>query len=201
MGTTACAISFDVQEDGEDNEEAKDKNTEEEEKEAHEEDHVATLDTTIVLKGVGAGEPTQEEHAILAKAFVAAYNDVHWKDHHYLDNAEIPFIAAREAEATSASSNTLVLDIVSPVQLWWKYRGWYIPNALCRHCPDDDAMGTANMEFDVQTIPSNAFDKEAIEVAFCRKIQNSSSNKLASTESCSIAIETLLEEASKSVVG
>ena len=39
---------------------------------------VATDDSTIILKGIGAGNATKEEQAILAKAFVSAYNDVHW---------------------------------------------------------------------------------------------------------------------------
>lgn len=172
--TTACSIAFDAEVNA-------DKTTETESDNNN--DPVATLDTTIVLKGVGSGEATQEEQAILAKAFVAAYNDVHWKDNHYLNDAEIPFIAANDA----SDSNTLVLDIVTPVMIWL----W--PGFLCRHCPDDDAMGISAADFDVQTIRSNAFDKEAIEVAFCRKIQgNSVSKKLAAAESCSLAVETIL---------
>ena len=52
-------------------------------------------------------------------------------------------------------------------------------------------MGLA--QFDVQTIRSNDFDKEAIEVAFCRKLQgNMVSEKLAAATSCSLAVETIL---------
>lgn len=171
--TTACSISFDT-----------DVNVEEIAKDDGNSEPIAALDTTIVLKGVASGETTQEEKAILAKAFVAAYNDVHWKDNHYLNDAEIPFLASRE-NAADADSNTLVLDIVTPVMIWiW-------PDIRCRMCPDDDAMGLA--QFDVQTIRSNDFDKEAIEVAFCRKIQgNLVSDKLAAATSCSLAVETIL---------
>ena len=168
--TNACSISFDDQVDA-------DKT-----KTSEQHDPVATLDTTIILKGIGSGETTHEEQAILAKAFVAAYNDVHWKDSHYLNDAQIPFIAANE----KSDSNTLVLDVVTPVMIYL-WPGWW-----CRHCPDDDAMGMAAANFDVQNIRSNDFDKEAVEVAFCRKIQNSSSTKLASAESCSLAVETIL---------
>lgn len=172
--TNACSISFDDHVDVEKIETNDEKS-----------EPVATLDTTIVLKGVGDGEFTQEEQAILAKAFVAAYNDVHWKDNHYLNDAAIPFIAANE----KSDSNTLVLDVVNPVMLW---TSWWYPAILCRHCPDDDAMGMDAANFDVQTIRTNDFDKQAIEVAFCRKVKNSSSTKLASAESCSLAVETIL---------
>ena len=205
--TTTCSISFDTKVD-------MDKISHSSKSDSNN-DSVATLDTTIVLKGVGSGETTQEEQAILAKAFVAAYNDVHWNENHFLEDAEIPFIAARDA----SDSNTLVFDVVTPI-LWHirrksQYRGrlptptarwgeegmddytahgagllhWDMP--WCRWCPDDDAMNLAN--FDVETFRSNNFDKEAIEAAFCKKIQgNSVSDKLASAESCSLAVETII---------
>jgi len=75
-------------------------------------------------------------------------------------------------------TNTLILDIVSPVEAF-----------LCRHCPDDDAMGS---QFNLESLNSSAFDKKAVEVAFCNKIQNSVSNKLANTKSCSIAVESVM---------
>jgi len=159
---------------------------------------VATVDSTIILKGVGAGDATKEEQAILAKAFVSAYNDVHWGANHYLADAEIPFTAATgnpdgflcrhcpdddSMGGRVQQTNTLVLDIVSPVEAF-----------LCRHCPDDDAMGS---QFNLESLNSSAFDKKAIEVAFCNKIQNSVSNKLAATKSCSIAVESVIDVASK----
>ena len=69
----------------------------------------------IILKGVSAGDATKEEQAILAKAFVSAYNDVHWGANHYLTDAEIPFTAATRSPE----------------------------GFMCRHCPDDDSMGGA----------------------------------------------------------
>ena len=106
--------------------------------------------------------------------------------------AEIPFTAATgspdgflfrhcpdcDAMGGVMQTNTLVLDIVSPVEAF-----------LCRHCPDDDAMGS---QFDLQSLNSNAFDKKAVEVAFCNKIQRSVSKKLASTKLCSIAVESII---------
>eukprot|EP00531_Pseudo-nitzschia_arenysensis_P015560 CAMPEP_0116133100 /NCGR_PEP_ID=MMETSP0329-20121206/9921_1 /TAXON_ID=697910 /ORGANISM="Pseudo-nitzschia arenysensis, Strain B593" /LENGTH=347 /DNA_ID=CAMNT_0003627699 /DNA_START=275 /DNA_END=1318 /DNA_ORIENTATION=- len=177
--TTACSISFDADVKIEAKVDSK-----ESPKDDGNSEPIAALDTTIVLKGVASGETTQEEKAILAKAFVAAYNDVHWKDNHYLNDAEIPFIASR-ANAANDDSNTLVFDVQTPVLMWiW-------PDFRCRMCPDDDAMGLA--QFDVQTIRSNDFDKEAIEVAFCRKLQgNMVSEKLAAATSCSLAVETIL---------
>eukprot|EP00532_Pseudo-nitzschia_australis_P015667 CAMPEP_0168247670 /NCGR_PEP_ID=MMETSP0141_2-20121125/1034_1 /TAXON_ID=44445 /ORGANISM="Pseudo-nitzschia australis, Strain 10249 10 AB" /LENGTH=538 /DNA_ID=CAMNT_0008183497 /DNA_START=216 /DNA_END=1833 /DNA_ORIENTATION=+ len=153
---------------------------------------VATIGSTIILKGVGAGNATTEEQAILAKAFVSTYNDVHWGANHYLTDAEIPFTAATgspdgflcrhcpddDAMGGAMQTNTLILDIVSPVEAF-----------LCRHCPDDDAMGS---QFNLESLNSSAFDKKAIEVAFCNKIQNSVSNKLANTKSCSIAVESVM---------
>ena len=155
---------------------------------------VATLDTTIILKGVGAGESTQSEQAILAKAFVSAYNDVHWSTNHYLADAEIPFTASTDPSGflcnhcpdddamggVARDTNTLVFNIVTPVEAF-----------LCNHCPDDDAMGS---QFDASVLNSNAFDKKAVEVAFCRKIQNSVSSKLSSAKSCSLAVETIVTD-------
>jgi hypothetical protein len=165
---------------------------------------VATIDSTIILKGVGAGDATQEEKALLAKAFVSAYNDVHWGANHYLTDAEIPFTAASGspesflcrhcpdddamggAAAAAKKTNTLVFDVITPVEAF-----------LCRHCPDDDSMGS---QFDIEALNSNAFDKKAVEVAFCNKIQNSVSEKLAATKSCSIAVESVIADASKTKV-
>ena len=158
---------------------------------------VATLDSTLILKGVGAGEATQQERAVLAKAFVSAYNDVHWGTNHYLADAEISLVASTNKNdpdgflcrhcpdddsmgGRAASANTMILDIVTPVEAF-----------LCRHCPDDDAMG--NNGFDANALESGAFDKKALEVAFCRKIQNNPvSAKLASVQSCSLAVETII---------
>jgi len=160
---------------------------------------VATIDSTIILKGVGAGDATQEEKAILAKAFVSAYNDVHWGANHYLSDAEIPFAAVTGSPddflcrhcpdddsmggaSAAKKTNTLVFDVVTPVEAF-----------LCRHCPDDDSMGSM---FDLQALNSNTFDKKAVEVAFCSKIKNSVSIKLAATKSCSIAVESMIASAS-----
>ena len=60
---------------------------------------------------------------------------------------------------------------------------------MCRHCPDDDSMGS---QFNLESLKSNDFDKKAVEVAFCNKIQNSVSDKLAATKSCSIAVESVI---------
>ena len=154
---------------------------------------VATLDTTIILKGVAADkEVNQGEQAILAKAFVSAYNYVHWSANHYLSDAEIPFVAATDPSGFLCNhcpdddsmggqvrdTNTLVFNIVTPVEAF-----------LCNHCPDDDAMGS---QFDTSVLTSNAFDKKAVEVAFCKKLQKSPSTKLASAKSCSLAVETVV---------
>lgn len=155
---------------------------------------VATLDSTLLLKGVGMGETTMQERAVLAKAFVSAYNDVHWGANHYLADAEISMITSTNNDPDGflcrhcpdddsmggRSSNTMILDIVTPVEAF-----------LCRHCPDDDAMGSNG--FDANALESSDFDKKALEVAFCRKIQNNPvSAKLASAKSCSLAVETII---------
>eukprot|EP00536_Pseudo-nitzschia_multiseries_P007911 jgi/Psemu1/19047/gm1.19047_g len=181
----SCAIRFDANEE-------KKRSSNSNKRVSSATNTVATVDSTIILKGVGAGDATKEEQAILAKAFVSAYNDVHWGANHYLTDAEIPFTASTgspdgflcrhcpddDAMGGAVQTNTLVLDIVSPVEAF-----------LCRHCPDDDAMGS---NFDIQSLNSNAFDKKAVEVAFCSKIQKSTSKKLASTKSCSIAVESVI---------
>ena len=166
-------------------------------------DTVATIDSTIILKGVGAGDATKEEQAILAKAFVSAYNDIHWDSNRFLMDAEIPFTASTEspdgflcrhcpdddsmgaAAASTKETNTMAFDVVTPVKAF-----------LCRHCPDDDAMGSSNLG-NLEVLGSNDFDKKAVEVAFCNKIRNSVSHKLAATKSCSIAVETVVAIDSK----
>jgi len=191
----SCAIRFDVDDET--------KKTNNKQRVSSATNKVATIDSTIILKGAGAGDPTKEEQAILAKAFVSAYNDVHWGANHYLTDAEIPFTAATGSpdgflcrhcpdddsmggqETTAMQTNTLVLDIVSPIEAF-----------LCRHCPDDDAMGGTSQFNLLESLGSSAFDKKAVEVAFCNKIQNSVSNKLAATKSCSIAVESVIAVAS-----
>ena len=73
----------------------------------------ATLDSTLVLKGVQAGDVTKDELALIAKAYVSAYNDVNFESGHYMSDAEIPF-------------NTPTTNY-----------------PICRYCPDDDSMGGA----------------------------------------------------------
>jgi hypothetical protein len=148
---------------------------------------VATIDSTIILKGVGVGDATKEE-------LVSAYNDVHWDANHFLADAEIPFTAATESpdgflcrhcpdddstrRSVAKQTNTMMLDVVTPVKAF-----------LCRHCPDDDSMGS---QFNLESLNLNAFDKKAVEVAFCNKIQNSVSDNLSATKSCSIAVESVI---------
>merc|ERR1712039_707486 len=74
---------------------------------------VGTIDSTLILKGVSGDVSSKNELAIIAKAFVSAYNDVHWDADHYLADAEIPFTA-----------------------------GTPDPDSImCKFCPDDDSMG------------------------------------------------------------
>jgi hypothetical protein len=54
---------------------------------------VATLDSTLILKGVAGDATTKDELALIAKAYVSAYNDVHFESGRYLSDAEIPFSA------------------------------------------------------------------------------------------------------------
>ena len=145
---------------------------------------VATIGSTIILKGAGAGETTQEEKALLAKAFVSAYNDVHWDANHYLSDAEIPFVANSAIANENASINTLVLEVQTPVLIWL----W--PGFLCRHCPDDDAMGTNLVGADELSLDSEK--KTAVEKLFLHKIQSSVSEKLAGTHSVSFAIDSVV---------
>eukprot|EP00535_Pseudo-nitzschia_heimii_P012686 CAMPEP_0197195966 /NCGR_PEP_ID=MMETSP1423-20130617/32104_1 /TAXON_ID=476441 /ORGANISM="Pseudo-nitzschia heimii, Strain UNC1101" /LENGTH=468 /DNA_ID=CAMNT_0042649729 /DNA_START=100 /DNA_END=1507 /DNA_ORIENTATION=+ len=164
---------------------------------------VADIESTLILKGVGAGEATEEERAVLVKAFVSAYNDVHWDANHHLTDAKIAMIKSSSnddpdgflcrhcpdddsmggraaAETNADPTSTMILDIVTPVEAF-----------LCRHCPDDDAAGSAG--FDSKALESDAFDRKALEVAFCSKIQsNPVSSKLATVRSCNLAIETVI---------
>jgi hypothetical protein len=187
------------------------------------------LDSEVILKGT-IGEPTAEDMEFIGKAFVASYNDVHWEVGHYMTGAHavdfkgpdsflcrhcpdddsmggaaastnvfevqtpVGFLcrhcpdddAMGGAAAAAKKTNTLVFDVITPVEAF-----------LCRHCPDDDSMGS---QFDIEALNSNAFDKKAVEVAFCNKIQNSVSEKLAATKSCSIAVESVIADASKTKV-
>lgn len=168
---------------------------------------VGNIDSTIILKGAGSGDVTKEEQAIIAKAFVSAYNEVHYGENYLMTDAEIPFTAASEmwhprhsvfcnwcpdddALGGASEINTLVLDIVSPVEMWHPRH-----SIFCNWCPDDDATDAA---FNLDSLYSTAFDKKAVEVAFCNKLQNSVSDKLASTKSCSIAVESLIAASAKS---
>jgi hypothetical protein len=186
----SCAIRFDADNEGKSRSNKQVGNAS---------NNVATIDSTIILKGVGAGDVTQEEKAVLAKAFVSAYNDVHWDSNHYLTDAEIPFAAATGSPdsilcrhcpdddsmggaAAVMQTNTIVFDVITPVEA-----------ILCRHCPDDDSMGS---QFDIKALNSNNFDKKAVEVAFCNKLQSSVSYKLAAAKSCSIAVESVIASAS-----
>ena len=157
--------------------------------------NVATIDSTLILKGVTGDATSKDELAIIAKAFVSAYNDVHWNANHYLSDAEIPFSAGTSSSnpdsilcrhcpdddsmGGTSMTKTLVLDIVTPV----------VVDILCRHCPDDDSMGS---QFDMESLKSTDSNKKAVEVAFCKKLQNSVSNKLSVTKSCSIAVESVI---------
>ena len=189
----SCAIRFDAH-----NEKKKNKSMKQNANTSS--NTVATIDSTIILKGVGAGDATQEEKAILAKAFVSAYNDVHWGKNHYLNDAQIPFAAATNPDgflchlcpdddsmgsvANVKQTNTLVFDVVTPVEAF-----------LCHLCPDDDSMGS---QFELETLNSSNFEKKAVEVAFCNKIQNSVSDKLSATKSCSIAVESVIASSAAS---
>jgi hypothetical protein len=174
--TKSCSIKFD----------ADAKNTNQVDLNAS--NNVATIDSTLILKGVAGDATSKEDLAIIAKAFVSAYNDVHWDANHYLADAEIPFSAGspdssmcnncKDDDWMGAMTKTLVLDIVTPVV-----------GGMCNNCKDDDWMGT---QFNMATLKSSNFNKKAVEVAFCKKLQNSVSNKLSVTKSCSIAVESVI---------
>jgi len=178
----SCAIKFDTQVDNSSKNIA-----------SNASNNVATIDSTLILKGVTGDATSKNELAIIAKAFVSAYNDIHWNANHYLSDAEIPFSAGTsdpdnilcnhcpddDSMGGSASmTKTLVLDVVTPVVA-----------ILCNHCPDDDSMGG---QFDMESLKSTDFNKKAVEVAFCKKPQNSVSDKLSVTKSCSIAVESVI---------
>ena len=106
---------------------------------------------------------------------------------HFLADTEIPFTPATESpdsflchycpdddsigSAAAKKANTMMLDVITPVKAF-----------SCRHCPDDDSMGS---QFNLESLDSNAFDKKAVEVAFCNKISKSVSDELGATNSCS----------------
>jgi hypothetical protein len=147
-------------------------------------DHLATLDTTLILKGVVGDASTKDELAIIAKAFVSAYNDVHWDSLYFLNEAEVPFAAGTPVgnncmycpdDDSFGGASTLVVDVVTPV----------VGNN-CMYCPDDDA--SANLS----AIKTNPLTQKALEVAFCEKIQGSVSKKLSATKSCSVVMESVL---------
>jgi hypothetical protein len=148
-------------------------------------DSLASIDTTLILKGVNGATTSKEELAVIAKAYVSAYNDVHWDAGHYMADAEIPFAAGTPLEWTCtrcpdddsvlAGANTLVLDIVTPVIEW-----------TCTRCPDDDAADY------VVSLENDEHTRKAVEVAFCKKLQASVSDKLRATQLCSVAMETVL---------
>ena len=156
---------------------------------------IGTIDSTLILKGVN-GDVTKQDHAIIAKAFVSAYNDVHWGANHFLADAEIAFAAGTsgpndvmckwcpddDSMGGKASTKTLVLDVITPVV-----------GIMCKWCPDDDSMGSS-----MASLKMNEFNKKAVEVAFCNKLQNSVSHKLNLAKSCGIAVESVIEAASVS---
>jgi hypothetical protein len=172
---TSCSIRFNTDPDKKQTEHAGSASTEK-----------GTMDSTIILKGVHGDSTSKDELAIIAKAFVSAYNDVHWDDSHYLVDAEIPFSAGTsdpdsisckfcpddDSVGGVSSTKTLVMNVVTP-----------IVDISCKFCPDDDSMGNSQFNVQLKTIEAN---KKAVEAAFCNKIQNSVSNKLSMTTSCFI---------------
>jgi hypothetical protein len=153
-------------------------------------DAMATMDSTLILKGVAGDATTKEELALIAKAYVSAYNDVHWQSGHYMSDAEIPFSAGTPVgqlckycpdDDSFGGATTLVLDVVTPVV-----------GQLCKYCPDDDASAAQ-----LTDLKSNELSRKAVEVAFCKKIQSSVSDKLRATQSCSIAMESILAAGAK----
>merc|ERR1711862_1025431 len=153
---------------------------------------VGTIDSTLILKGVNGDVSSKKDLATIAKAFVSAYNDVHWDANHFLADAEIPFSAATpdpdsimckfcpddDSMGGASSTKTLVLDVVTPVV-----------GIMCKFCPDDDSMGS---QFDMESLKTSEFNKKAVEVAFLNKLQNSVSDKLSGTKSLSIAVESVI---------
>jgi hypothetical protein len=148
-------------------------------------DAMATMDSTLILKGVAGDATSKEELALIAKAYVSAYNDVHWDSGHYMSDAEIPFSAGTPTgqlckycpdDDSFGGATTLVLDIVTPVV-----------GQLCKYCPDDDATAAQ-----LTNLKSNELTRKAVEVAFCKKIQASVSDKLRATQSCTVAMESIL---------
>lgn len=145
----------------------------------------ATIDTTLLLKGVAGDDATQEDLAVIAKAYVSAYNDVHWNAGHYMSDVEIPFSAGTPLDWSClrcgndvrvAGANTLVLDVVAPVIEY-----------TCRRCRrDDDASST------IVGLDNDELARKAVEVAFCKKLRASVSDKLRVTEHCAIVMETVL---------
>jgi hypothetical protein len=182
----SCSIKFDT--------DAADKKQTKHVESSYNNNRVATIDSTLILKGVTGDATSKDELAIIAKAFVSAYNDVHWDADHYLADAEIPFTAGTPdpdsimckfcpdddsmGGTSGASTNTLVLDVVTPVV-----------GIMCKFCPDDDAMGS---QFDMKSLKTNEFNKKAVEVAFCDKLQSTANDKLSVTKSCSIAVESFI---------
>jgi hypothetical protein len=176
----SCSIKFD----------ADTKNTQQVALKSNASNNVATIDSTLILKGVAGDATSKEDLAIIAKAFVSAYNDVHWDANHYLADAEIPFSAGSpdsgmcnncidDDSNMDAMTKTLVLDIVTPVV-----------GGMCNNCIDDDSMGT---QFNMATLKSSNFNKKMVEVAFCKKLQNSVSAELSLTKKCSIAVESVIQ--------
>jgi hypothetical protein len=148
-------------------------------------EQMATMDSTLILKGVAGDATTKDELALIAKAYVSAYNDVHWESGHYMSDAEIPFSAGTPTgqlckycpdDDSFGGATTLVLDVVTPVV-----------GQLCKYCPDDDASAAQ-----LTDLKSNELTRKAVEVAFCKKIQSSVSDKLRATQSCSVAMEAIL---------
>ena len=177
----SCSIKFD----------ADAKNTQQVALKSNASNNVATIDNTIILKGVAGDATSKEDLAIIAKAFVSAYNDVHWDANHYLADAEIPFSAGSpdsgmcnncidDDSNMDAMTKTLVLDIVTPVV-----------GGMCNNCIDDDSMGT---QFNMATLKSSNFNKKMVEVAFCKKLQNSVSTKLSVTKECFVAVESVIAD-------
>merc|ERR1711948_225692 len=94
---------------------------------------------------------------------------------HLIQTVLCAFYPDDDSMGGASSTKTLVLDVVTPVV-----------GIMCKFCPDDDSMGS---QFNLKT---TEFNKKAVEVAFCNKLQNSASDKLSATKSCSIAVESII---------
>ena len=160
---------------------------------------IGVVDTTLVVKGVEGGIQSAADRAVIAKAYTAAYNQMHWSNNHYLSEPEAKSTDLSwtcnfcDDDDDRAQAITSVIEVASPVVEW-----------TCNFCDDDDdrkaknaVVGwTCNFCDDDDDRAKDIFTAKSMEKDILAKIQ-AAGGKFAKVTSVSIARASKLVKSAK----